>query len=143
MKRLATAFAITIALCTSAFAHPHHHRYVHVVRANNFTEGLGYGLAHMLDSARPSDCYGIPWCGCYMRHVYGVSDKAYNLARSWANFGHSAGGPHVGVIVVWSYHVGRIVGGSPGHWKIESGNFNNRVAVAEIPLRGVIAYREP
>jgi hypothetical protein len=78
-----------------------------------------------------------------MRHVYGVTDKAYNLARSWANFGRPAGGPGVGVIVVWSYHVGRIVGGSPGHWKIESGNYNNRVAVAEIPLHRVIAYREP
>ena len=78
-----------------------------------------------------------------MRHQYGVEDTTFNLARSWASFGHAAWGPGPGVIVVWSYHVGRIVGGSPGHWLVESGNFNGRVATVELPLRGVIAYREP
>ena len=131
--------AVAIMLGVSpAWAHPRYHH------THPMVQGLGIGLIHMMQSAnRPADCYGIRWCGCYMRHVYGVTDKAFNLARNWARYGHQAYGPGPGVIVVWSYHVGRIVGGSPGHWLVESGNFNNRVGTVELPLRGVIAYREP
>jgi hypothetical protein len=133
------AILLTMGIISPALAHPHKH-----YSRNGIVQGLGVGLIHMMNSLdRPRDCFGIPWCGCWMRHQYGVSDKAYNRAPEWAHFGHAAGGPGPGVIVVWSYHVGRIVGGGPGHWLVESGNFNNRVAIAEIPLRGVIAYREP
>jgi hypothetical protein len=143
MKKLILVIGlIAVGICP-ALARGHHYR--HMVIANSMVQGLAYGLIHMMKSVegRPPDCYGIPWCGCYMRHIYGIQDKAYNRAPEWAHFGRPAGGPGVGVIVVWSHHVGRIVGGSPGHWEIESGNYNNRVAVAEVPLRGVIAYREP
>lgn len=77
-----------------------------------------------------------------MRHVVGESDTRYNLARNWADYGRNAGGPGVGVIVVWYHHVGRIVGQSGGEWLVESGNFNGGVATVPMSLSGVIAFRE-
>jgi hypothetical protein len=35
-------------------------------------------------------------------------DRRLALARSWANEGMNAGGPGIGVVVVWSHHVGII-----------------------------------
>lgn len=142
MKRLATAFAISVSLATGASAHGHyrhyHHHYIHVVRAHNFAEGLGAGLMHIMDTARPR-----AWCGWYMRQLFNVQDASYNLARSWAGYGSPAMGPHVGVIVVWPHHVGVISGGEPGAWVVKSGNDGNAVRERVLSLRGVIAYREP
>src|ERR1700744_5276875 len=35
-------------------------------------------------AARPRDCYGIEWCGCWLRHYFGLADRSLNLARRWA-----------------------------------------------------------
>ena len=84
------------------------------------------------------------WCGWYMRQRKGVSDPYYNLARRWADWGRSAGGPRVGAVVVWPHHVGQIVGGScaPGEWLIESGNDDGAVRTRCRPVRGAIAFTE-
>jgi hypothetical protein len=73
---------------------------------------------------RPADCYGIAWCGCYLRHLLGVADKAYNLAITWARWGTDAGGPRVGAVAVSGRHVALIVGppDERGLWLINDGN---------------------
>jgi hypothetical protein len=91
---------------------------------------------------RPSDCRGIPWCGCYMRHLLGVSDRSYNLARNWAHYGRPTS-PHVGALVVWPHHVGRIVGQDRGRWIVLSGNDGHAVRERPRSLAGAIAFREP
>jgi hypothetical protein len=94
--------------------------------------------------SRPSDCYGIAWCGCYLRHIYGINDKRLNLARAWASVGSNAGGPHVGAVVVWAHHVGKITGqDTHGNWIVLSGN-SGRAGVTEVPrsIKRAIAFRD-
>ncbi len=71
----------------------------------------------------------------------GVSDNAYNLAREWARYGHATVA-HVGAIVVWPHHVGKIVGGSNGKWVVLSGNDGHAVRARQRSLAGAIAFRE-
>jgi hypothetical protein len=65
----------------------------------------------------------------------------YNLARAWAHYGSSAGGPHVGAIVVWPHHVGKIVGHENGKWIVKSGNDGHAVRTRPRSLAGAIAFR--
>ena len=96
----------------------------------------GRGRRHFRD-ARPAR-----WCGWFMRQVMGVSDTAYNLAANWKNYGRPAGGPGIGVIVVWPHHVGRIVGqDSNGQWLVNSGNDGHAVRTRPRSLAGAIAFR--
>ena len=83
------------------------------------------------------------WCGYWLRHYLGVSDRSYNLARNWARYGSSSYGPAVGAIVVWSHHVGLITGRSGSGWIIKSGNDGHAVRERERSLRGAIAFRWP
>jgi hypothetical protein len=83
------------------------------------------------------------WCGYFMRHLLGVSDRAYNLARNWAHFGSNAGGPAVGAIVVWNHHVGIITARNGQGWVIKSGNDGHAVRERERSIRGAIAFRWP
>lgn len=75
-----------------------------------------------------------------MRHLEGVTDRAFDLAREWAHYGVRAAA-EVGAIVVWPHHVGKIVGGVPGHWRVLSGNDGHRVRVRERSIAGAIAIR--
>ena len=81
------------------------------------------------------------WCGWEMRQlVSGDPGPAFNLARNWAHWGQ-AGAAGVGAVVVWSHHVGKIVGLEGGEWIIESGNDGNRVRTRPRSLAGAIAIR--
>jgi hypothetical protein len=81
------------------------------------------------------------WCGWEMRQlVSGDPGPAFNLARNWAHWGQ-AGAAGVGAVVVWSHHVGKIVGQEGGEWIIESGNDGNRVRTRPRSLAGAIAIR--
>jgi hypothetical protein len=129
-----TLMAAALVLCvfgSSAEArsyhhHRHHHRYHHA-------GGGHYGYA-----GRPS-----AWCGWYMRSQVGSDPgPSYNLARSWAHYGSNAGGPTVGAIVVWSHHVGKIVGHENGQWIVQSGNDGHAVRTRPRSLAGAIAFRE-
>jgi hypothetical protein len=81
------------------------------------------------------------WCGWEMRQlVSGDPGPAFNLARNWAHWGQ-AGPAGVGAIVVWSHHVGKIVGQEGGAWIIESGNDGNRVRTRPRSIAGAIAVR--
>ena len=149
MKRFVIASAILLSVVSIANAHTRHHwhyhhyrhhHYQHVVHARNFVEGLGVGLAHMLRSIGPRP---KAWCGWQMRLELGEDDPKYNLARNWAQWGHAAMGPAIGVVVVWPHHVGRIVGMEQGRWLVHSGNDGHRVRTRPRSRAGVIAFREP
>lgn len=84
----------------------------------------------------------VPWCGYYMMKVFGKSDGRLARAAEWAREGTNAGGPGVGVVVVWPHHVGRIVGQDEhGQWVVNSGNDGNAVRTRPRSLSGVIAFR--
>ena len=81
------------------------------------------------------------WCGWEMRQlVSGDPGPSFNLARNWAHWGQ-AGPAGVGAVVVWSHHVGKIVGQEGGEWIIESGNDGNRVRTRPRSIAGAIAIR--
>jgi hypothetical protein len=81
------------------------------------------------------------WCGWEMRQlVSGDPGPAFNLARNWAHWGQS-GPAGVGAVVVWSHHVGKIVGLEGGAWVIESGNDGHRVRTRPLSIAGAIAIR--
>jgi len=85
----------------------------------------------------------LPWCGIYMTQYTGIHKRNLWLAAEWAKEGSNAGGPGVGVIVVWRHHVGIITGqDSNGRWLIHSGNDGNAVRTRARSLAGVIAYRK-
>jgi hypothetical protein len=94
----------------------------------------GYIGAHV--GGRPA-----AWCGWEMRQlVSGDPGPSFNLARNWAHWGQ-AGPAGVGAVVVWSHHVGKIVGLEGGEWIIESGNDGNRVRTRPRSIAGAIAIR--
>jgi len=76
------------------------------------------------NDGRPAQCYGIAWCGCYLRSVLGIADAAFNLAIHWLHYGHAVSGPQVGAIAVGPHHVARIIGAPDrsGMWLIQDGN---------------------
>jgi hypothetical protein len=81
------------------------------------------------------------WCGWQMRQLVGGDPgPSYNLARNWAHWGRS-GPAGVGAVVVWSHHVGRIVGQENGQWIIESGNDGHALRTRVRSIAGAIAIR--
>ena len=84
--------------------------------------------------------HSLPWCGQYLGHYFGKSDRRLWLAREWAREGSPAS-PGVGVVVVWPHHVGVIVGGSPGRWLVHSGNDGGAVRTRVRSVAGAIAFR--
>jgi hypothetical protein len=157
MRRLFAAVAVLcVSFASLAYAshhhrhhHHHHHRPLLSYRHHrSHHHGARYAITHggghtasLSSQGRPADCYGIPWCGCYLRHLLGVASTAYNLAREWVHYGHATTA-HVGAVVVWAHHVGKIVGGSPGHWEVLSGNDGHRVRTRVRSVAGAIAFRE-
>ena len=121
--------------------HGHHSRHYEVTRRHSRHRHYYASQGYERIGSRPADCYGIPWCGCYMRHIMGVASREYNLARNWAHYGHATS-PHVGAIVVWSHHVGKIVGQVNGEWVVLSGNDGHAVRERPRSLAGAIAFRE-
>ena len=114
LKLVAFAVALVCALTTEANAR--HYRHHH-----------GYARA---------------WCGLYMSKYFGKSDPRLALARQWAREGRNAGGPGVGVVVVWPHHVGVITGKTPeGHWVVHSGNDGGAVRTRARSVAGAIAFR--
>ena len=114
---LAALCAASLTIASPALAHPRHahHPYRH------FT----YHAFHARGGDdRPADCYGIAWCGCYLRHLLGIADTTFNLAIHWLTYGHAASGPQVGAIAVGPHHVAKIIGApdSSGKWLIQDGN---------------------
>ncbi len=125
---LASAFAFVLTVPAKAAQRHHHgHHYHH----RHFTKHVHYTAHH---DGRPH-----AWCGWQMRQWLGGGPE-YNLARNWAHWGH-ASEPHIGAVVVWPHHVGRIVGRREGQWVIESGNDGHRVRSRPRSISGAIAVR--
>jgi hypothetical protein len=137
--------------------HHVHHGYRHTRHRNHYRHAYRH---HYRNAYRPDVSRDFPgartqiagghqlggrpaaWCGWYMRSQVGSDPgPSYNLARSWAHYGSNAGGPHVGAIVVWRHHVGKIVGQQNGQWIIQSGNDGHAVRTRPRSLAGAIAFR--
>lgn len=124
MRKIVTAITLLCAFASNAEARSHHYHHRH----------YAHGSSH---AGRPA-----AWCGWYMRTQVGSDPgPSYNLARSWAHYGVSAGGPSVGAIVVWPHHVGKIVGQEKGQWIVQSGNDGHAVRTRPRSLAGAIAFR--
>ena len=82
------------------------------------------------------------WCGWYARSLVGADPgPSFNLARNWTRWGHAAS-PGIGVMVVWSHHVGMITGrAADGQWIIKSGNDGHAVRERARSIHGAIAFR--
>ena len=91
---------------------------------------------HGRDRARPA-----AWCGWEMRRLVGADPgPSYNLARNWVHWGRP-GPAGIGAVVVWSHHVGKIVGQQNGQWIIESGNDGHALRTRARSIAGAIAIR--
>lgn len=81
------------------------------------------------------------WCGWWLGNHLGMNKRDLWLARNWASVGSNAGGPGIGVVVVWRHHVGLITGRSGSGWIVKSGNDGNRVRERVRSISGAIAFR--
>lgn len=89
-----------------------------------------------------ADARSRAWCGTYLSQYLGMHDKRLARAREWARVGYNAGGPGVGVVVVWPHHVGIITGRtSGGEWVVHSGNDGRAVRTRPRSVAGAIAFR--
>jgi hypothetical protein len=96
----------------------------------------GASQAQAQDLRRPA-----AWCGWQMRQlVSGDPGPSFNLARNWAHWGQP-GPAGIGAVVVWSHHVGKIVGQQGGMWVIESGNDGHQLRTRPLSIAGAIAIR--
>jgi hypothetical protein len=98
------------------------------------------------DEGRPTDCYGIPWCGCWLAKHLGLDRLAthinLNAAIEWLHVGTAADGPAPGVIGVQPHHVFLVVKVTGPHRVLAiSGNDGNRVRTRERDTGKVIAWR--
>jgi hypothetical protein len=168
MVRLLGASALALVMMTPAAQAAHHyrhhsghhasahHRYYHqarhyrghhrfavyrshrryAIRQDSGTQGDGFHQVRV-GGGRPR-----AWCGWYARSLVGRDPgTAYNLARNWARWGRPSG-PGVGVMVVWSHHVGMITGRTPdGQWIVKSGNDGHGVRERPRSIAGAIAFR--
>jgi hypothetical protein len=153
------AIAAVFMFAQSAQAHEHHHRhyaYRHYAHRHYVTE-RGYETDSGYEAQAPyamtegmteqrvarAGLGGRPaaWCGWEMRQLVGNDPgPSYNLARNWAHWGTS-GPAGIGAIVVWSHHVGKIVGQEDGQWVIESGNDGHALRTRPRSIAGAIAIR--
>ena len=139
---------MTLVLASPALAHRAHHHPARLRHEQSTAPWWNGGAswrplaAAASESGRPSDCYHIPWCGCWLRHHFGLADRALNLARAWASIGHATSA-HAGAIVVWSHHVGVLQSDERnGSAMVLSGNDGHAVRERERSLRGAIAFRQ-
>lgn len=154
--------AITLAaLLSAAPAHAHgqhhhlyaahHHRVVHTARNHARHVVRRAGVHHVsrvassqegatVSGSRPRDCWGIPWCGCFLKHYLHIPIEIarklnLNMALSWLHVGTPASGPAKDEVVVWNHghghgHVGVIASDHPdraGRWLVTSGNDGHAV----------------
>lgn len=154
MKRLIIVMALFCVFGSTAEAR-HHKSYCHVMvsgawgkcfkTAAHKRSHYRHRYSHLARLTHQHFSNGRPraWCGWYARLHLAPNDPgvAFNLARNWARWGRSAS-PGVGVMVVWSHHVGMITGRtSDGQWIVKSGNDGHSVRERPRSLAGAIAFR--
>jgi hypothetical protein len=94
-------------------------------------------------TAEAKQSHGRPsaWCGWWLGQHLGMLSRNLWLARNWRHEGSNAGGPGVGVIVVWAHHVGIITGKHRDQWIVKSGNDGHRVRERPRSVARAIAFR--
>ena len=134
---LTVGFSAAFVFSQSAQARTHHqHGRVAPHEAGSRAYAYAPQDGHYGYGARPA-----AWCGWEMRQLVSRDPgPEYNLARNWARWGHG-GPPGVGAVIVWSHHVGKIVGKEDGMWVIESGNDGHATRTRPRPIGGAIAIR--
>jgi hypothetical protein len=144
-KKLASALVVFASLtaftATDAQARRYHHGGVHSAHHSTHKHHTSAYARHRVRryagrSGRPSR-----WCGWWLGQHLGMADRNLWLARNWASRGANAGGPGVGVVVVWRHHVGIITGRQGNHWIVKSGNDGNAVRERVRSVSGAIAFR--
>lgn len=91
----------------------------------------------LLILASPVEARPAKWCGWWMRTQLGGGPE-FNLARNWRKYGAPARAS-IGAVVVWSHHVGIIVGQTArGEWLVKSGNDSGAVRTRAWSLRGAV-----
>lgn len=132
--------AVACSMASPAQAAHHHHRRHHQIQASTGLFGdFGRPTAAPRVAADPR---AARWCGWQMRRMVGTDPgPTFNLARNWAHWGSAASGPSIGVVVVWSHHVGKIVGQENGQWIVQSGNDGGAVRARPLSLAHAIAFR--
>jgi len=147
LTTLTAALAATFVFVHAAQARDHHRHHVMHRQARRTDEAQQpinfFGQPYAGPSAAAGHLGSRPsqWCGWEMRQLVGSDPgSAFNLARNWARWGQP-GPAGVGAVVVWSHHVGKIVGQQDGQWVIESGNDGHAVRTRPRTLAGVIAIR--
>lgn len=135
------ATPILCAMAVSASAHPRHHWSRHHAHHRWHHRPIAWRAEHSAHGVS-GDPRPAAWCGWFMRHLLGVADRSFNLARNWAHWGHSSS-PGPGVVVVWPHHVGIIRSGpdSSGRYEVESGNDGHAVRTRYRSIAGAIAFR--
>ncbi len=134
---------------TDAQARPHHKRHysshhaskapgVHVRRA---AKKHRFARRGRLSAAHASGGRPARWCGWWLGRHLGQSDRRLWVARNWASVGSSAGGPGIGVVVVWRNHVGVITGRAGSQWIVKSGNDGRAVRERPRNISNAIAFR--
>jgi hypothetical protein len=136
---VAAAAIVMFAQSASAWEHHYsHHRYHHHMAASRGVSWRESGVTEYRgrDGGRPA-----AWCGWQMRRLVGADPgPSFNLARNWAHWGRP-GPAGVGAVVVWSHHVGKIVGRENGQWVVESGNDGHALRTRPRSITGAIAIR--
>ena len=148
-KKLVSAllvFAGVIAFSqTDAQARPHrYHHHVHrTAHKHRVAAHVHRGRRHHVRLARAHAARGRPaaWCGWWLGRQLGMARRDLWLARNWARVGHNAGRPGVGVVVVWSHHVGIITGRAGSKWVVKSGNDGHAVRERPRSISAAIAFR--
>jgi hypothetical protein len=147
MTMMATVAAIFV-FSQSAQAREYHvrHRARHHLAREQQERPAGGMFGYSSYAAQTSNRGGAggrpsAWCGWQMRLLVSADPgPQYKLARNWSRWGRS-GPPGVGAVVVWSHHVGKIVGQQGGEWIVESGNDGHALRTRARSLAGVIAIR--
>jgi hypothetical protein len=158
---LAIAFAATAPAQTALHRHGHHKHHQHEAAHHRVqpqhhaqAQQQAAKVSHHSRVSRQvervvrwlgQDYRPSQWCGWFMRQMFNVTDREYNRAAKWADWGHWSPGPRVGAVVVWRHHVGLIKGGPDGHgqWLVNSGNDNHMVRTRYMSLAHAIAFRMP
>lgn len=108
-------------------------------------QAASYGWNGRVAKCQPRQAAAKPrrWCGWFARQMVGQDPGPdFNLARNWARWGRPAS-PGVGVMVVWSHHVGMITGRTTdGRWIVKSGNDGHAVRERPRSVAGAIAFRQ-
>jgi hypothetical protein len=142
----AVSLSLTASKASAHSLHQHHayhhhrwHRATYRHGAKRHDRGNFYG-----SNVAAARALGLAWCGAEMADelgIHGQQGRQLWLARNWARVGTPTSA-HMGAVVVWPHHVGRIVGQENGQWVVRSGNEDGGVRSRIRSLAGVIAIRE-